>query len=92
MTNEQAIECGDLRVVFRWRGDRYGHTIERRIDGQWTPLLESVEGLADIRDDWPPSPVLQNLHFEAADKRPGSAVGWSRRFESLVGERGDGRQ
>jgi hypothetical protein len=68
MTNE-AIERGDLRVVFRWRGDRYGHTIERLIDGNWWPLLESIEGTAD--DDWPPSPVLQSLHIE---RRPSGPV------------------
>ncbi len=70
MTNEQEIECGDLRVVIRWRGDRYGHTVERRIGGQWMPLLESVEGIAEIRDDWPPSPVLQSLHFEQRPNGP----------------------
>jgi hypothetical protein len=62
MTNESVIECGDLRVVFRRRGDRYGHTIERRVDGAWRPLLESIEGSAE--DAWPPSPTLQSLHIE----------------------------
>src|SRR5512145_957858 len=69
MTKETAIECGDLRVVFRWRGDRYGHTVKRRIDGVWRPLLESIEGTAD--DDWPLSPALQSLHIE---RRPNGPV------------------
>ncbi len=70
MTIDQSIECDDLRIVFRWCGDRYGHTVERRIGGQWTPQLESVEGIADVRDDWPASPVLQSLHFEQRPNGP----------------------
>jgi hypothetical protein len=69
MANEAAIECGDLRVVFRWRGDRYGHTVERRMDGTWRTLLESIEGSPD--DAWPPSPALQTVHIE---RRPGGPV------------------
>jgi hypothetical protein len=70
MTNDQALECGDLRIVFVWRRDRYRHTVERRIGGHWTPLLESVEGLAEIRDAWPPSPALQSLHIERRTSGP----------------------
>jgi hypothetical protein len=65
---DQGIEAGDLRVVFHWCGDRYGHTIERRIDGQWRALLESVEGAPD--DLWPPSPPLQSLHIESRPDGP----------------------
>ena len=50
MTNA-TIESGELRVVFAWRGDRYGHAIQRRMDGDWRTVLESVEGCPD--DDWP---------------------------------------
>jgi hypothetical protein len=62
------IDCGDLRVVFDWRGDRYGHTVERWIESQWQPLLESVEGAPD--DEWPPSPALQSLQIERRASGP----------------------
>jgi hypothetical protein len=68
MTNA-TIESGKLRVVFAWRGDRYGHAIQRRMDGDWRTVLESVEGCPD--DDWPQSPPLQSLHIE---RRPLGAV------------------
>ncbi len=68
MTNEPTIECGDLRIVFRWCDDRYGHTVERLIDGVWLPLLESVEGTPD--EDWPSSPALQSLHIEERSEGP----------------------
>ena len=66
---KQAIESGDLRVVFQWRGDRYGHAIEQRVAGVWQVVLDSVEGSPD--EDWPPSPVLQSLHIE---HRPEASV------------------
>jgi hypothetical protein len=56
------LECGELRVAFDWRVDRYGHRIEQLVDGQWRPVLESLEGSSD--DDWPPSPALQDIHIE----------------------------
>jgi hypothetical protein len=60
--HSKLIQCGELRVVFDWRVDRYGHRIEREIIGQWQRVLESVEGSAS--EDWPPSPALQSLHIE----------------------------
>jgi hypothetical protein len=84
----QAIECGDLRVVFQWRGDRYGHAIEQRIAEHWKLVLESVEGSPD--EEWPRSPVLQSLHVEHRPDGPVSLlVGkagtshWSASIESL---------
>ena len=58
-----------LRVVFTWRGDRFGHAISAiHADGAQEILLESQEGTP--ADDWPPSPPLQNLHRETlADGR-----------------------
>jgi hypothetical protein len=56
------VHCGDLRAVFEWRGDRYGHRIEQRIGGEWCAVLASIEGSAD--EVWPPSPPLQSLHIE----------------------------
>ncbi len=64
-----SITAGDLRVVFPWRGDRYGHRVERLVEGAWRIVLESVEGSAG--EDWPFSPVLQSLHIE---QRPAGAV------------------
>jgi hypothetical protein len=65
---KQAIESGDLRVVFQSRGDRHGHSIERRVDGEWRLVLESIEGSPD--EDWPASPALQSLHIEHRPNAP----------------------
>jgi hypothetical protein len=70
-----------LRLVFVWRGDRFGHLIaSRRPGGDWQPLLESVEGTA--ADDWPPSPPLQSLSIER--------LGHDRLAALLVGMAGRG--
>lgn len=51
-----------LRIRFVWRGDRFGHIIER-LDGEAaTPELVSVESDADA--GWPDSPPLQQLSVE----------------------------
>lgn len=61
MSDEQAIEGGGFKVSFRRLADRYAHRIEWALgDGGYA--LESQEGTAD--EDWPPSPPLQELHFE----------------------------
>jgi len=73
-----AIEGTGLRVVFRRLGDRVAHAIERLQDASWSPILESLEGGPD--DVWPPSPPLQELHFE--DRPDG------RRLALLVGRAG----
>lgn len=64
-TQERFLEAGDLRVRFYWQGDRYAHEVSRRIDGDWRPLLVSVEG--SPQDDWPASPPFQSLHIEERD-------------------------
>jgi len=58
----QVLESGVLRVVFHWRGDRFGHRIEHQISGQWRAVVASLEGSPD--EAWPPSPALQTLHIE----------------------------
>lgn len=62
MSGEQAIEGGGLRVVFRRLADRFAHRVEWIAPGGVISLMESIEGAAD--EDWPPSPPLQELHFE----------------------------
>jgi hypothetical protein len=64
--------------VFRRLGDRFAHAIERLQGENWAPILESLEGGPD--DAWPPSPPLQELHFE--DRPEG------RRLALLVGRAG----
>lgn len=80
-------------MVFDRRGDRYGHRIERRIDGAWHVVLESLEGALD--EDWPASPVLQNLHIEPRSSGPVALlVGkagqshWSASIEPLSNQAG----
>lgn len=72
---EQVLELAAWRVVFERRGDRFAHLLARRTAGQWTPLLASVEG--DPDQPWPPSPPLQELHFESRSdgRRLALAVG-----------------
>jgi hypothetical protein len=97
MRNEaiEAIGPGGLclRVEFIWRGDRYRHLISVvDVNGQTTPLLESVEGTPS--DDWPPSPPLQSLSIaKLSDGRHaallvGMAGGshWSASVEPMPGE------
>jgi hypothetical protein len=65
LPHSKVLDCGALRVVFDWRGDRYGHNIQQQFEDAWHTVLESLEGSPD--EDWPPSPVLQSLHIERRD-------------------------
>ncbi len=59
------IVIGRLRLVFAWRGDRFGHALQMSghdADAPETTLLVSVEGSQD--EAWPASPVLQEFHWE----------------------------
>ena len=52
------LESGRTAVVFRWRGDRWRHTVTFAGES----LAESVEGTADGGDArWPASPPLVEL-------------------------------
>jgi hypothetical protein len=48
-----------ISVQFKWREDRYEHSICVVKRGVIVPLLESVEG--DAETHWPPSPPFQHL-------------------------------
>jgi hypothetical protein len=63
VSDAAVLEALGVRVAFRRLADRYSHAVEISCGGEWIPLLESIEGAAD--DDWPPSPPLQELHFES---------------------------
>lgn len=75
---EHVLEAGGLRIVFHRRADRWAHTVQAFSGGEFRTLLESIEG--DASDPWPPSPPLQQLHFE---ERPGG-----QRVALLVGMAG----
>jgi hypothetical protein len=62
VSDELAIEGGGLRVVFQRLSDRFAHRVEWMDRGGVISLIESIEG--DPEDAWPPSPPLQELHFE----------------------------
>src|SRR3954466_6084925 len=51
-----------FELSFRHMGDRWQHCLSFRRDGEWLPLLTSVEGAPT--DDVPPSPPLQDLRCE----------------------------
>jgi hypothetical protein len=61
------VDVGEaLRFRRERRGDRYGHGIYRKIDGQYRVILESVEpdSARDEPADWPPSPPFKDWHDE----------------------------
>ena len=63
------LESGGTAVVFRWRGDRWRHTVTFAGES----LAESVEGTADGGDArWPVSPPLVEL--SAIDLQGGPAL------------------
>jgi len=80
-----------LRVVFAWRGDRFGHAVlALRPGAEPRVLLESLEGAAG--DAWPSSPALQSLRIEALPQgRAALLVGmagqshWSASVEAVPG-------
>ena len=62
--NSVTLLAGDrLRVVFDFRGDRWGHRIEWPDGRSWIAGLSSIEGTA--ADAWPPSPAFQTLDLPA---------------------------
>ncbi|MGD9721045.1 MAG: hypothetical protein AB7O59_03205 [Pirellulales bacterium] len=60
--DDVTLEVAGLRVCFTWRDDRYTHALWADRGGEWTRLLESVEG--DPSEPWPASPPWQSLHVE----------------------------
>ncbi len=59
---DTVLQSGLLRVVFLRRQDRWAHTIGLVEQGQFRPLLESIEGRPE--DEWPCSPPFQELQIE----------------------------
>jgi hypothetical protein len=95
MVQSVDAEGTGLRVVFVWRGDRWGHVITAIVEAgkeneKAAPILISREGSAD--EPWPPSPPLQSLSIE---QRASGAVAllvgmagrshWSLSVEGIVG-------
>ncbi len=62
MSDEEALTALGLRVAFRRVADRYAHVIEAVRGSALVTIAESLEGTGET--DWPPSPALQQLHFE----------------------------
>ena len=59
---EKSIVTPDLRLRFRWTGDRWTHTIALRV-GPWKTVATAIEGSAD--DDLGVSrPTFQDLHLQ----------------------------
>ena len=56
------VENFSLAVDFKLFQDRYARVIQLVESDMGRPLLCSVEGTPD--EEWPPSPVLQQLHLE----------------------------
>ncbi len=63
MNNIVLAASDELRVVFDYRVDRWGHTIEVRREDQWIVAFSSIEGTSS--DDWPPSPAFQHIHLQS---------------------------
>jgi hypothetical protein len=61
--NDIVLAASDeLRVVFDYRVDRWGHLIEVHHEDQWIVAYSSIEGTSS--DDWPPSPAFQHIHLQ----------------------------
>jgi hypothetical protein len=66
LPTKPTVLASDLwHVEFTRRGDRLAHVISKVVDGQMWPLLSSIEGTPS--DEWPPSPPLQEMHFESRE-------------------------
>jgi hypothetical protein len=71
----QALSSGPLRVEFRWRGDRWGHTVLLASASGWQAVVRSVEQSAEASsshariggEDLPKTPALQQLHVDRMD-------------------------
>ena len=59
---KDTLRSGPLQIGFRWHRDRFAHSISLFDSSRQLPLLASLEG--NDEQKWPPSPVLQELHFE----------------------------
>lgn len=57
-----------LRLVFSWIGDRFGHRVERLVEGEVVGTWHSVE--SDSSAAWPLSPPLQQLSIEPIEESP----------------------
>ncbi|MDA7978103.1 MAG: hypothetical protein MPJ50_04955 [Pirellulales bacterium] len=57
-----ALSAGPLRLEFHRSADRYAHSLKCVNDGVPCELMASIEGQGTER--FPPSPPLQQLHFE----------------------------
>ena len=62
MSDAETLTALGLRVVFRSLADRYAHVVVAVHGGDLVAIAESLEGTGET--DWPPSPALQQLHFE----------------------------
>lgn len=65
----RAIVTPELRLAFRWSGDRWIHAIEVRVGGDWATFVQSIE--ADAERDDPRrvvSPTYQELFLRAGEE------------------------
>lgn len=65
----RAIVTPDLRLVFRWTGDRWTHALEVRDESGWTTFAEAVEAAPEQDDPARVvSPTYQDLQFHQGDR------------------------
>ncbi|MCU0713946.1 MAG: hypothetical protein MUC43_17950 [Pirellula sp.] len=60
------LQADELKVEFEKIGDRFSHKLLIERDGEWSVVLESIEGTDEER--WPASPPLQQIVAEPIGK------------------------
>lgn len=60
------LQVGGLKIEFVKVGDRFSHKLSVEHDGQWSSILESIEGTDE--ENWPASPPLQQMVAEPIGK------------------------
>lgn len=60
------LQVGALKIEFEKIGDRFSHKLLIERDGEWSVVLESIEGTDEER--WPASPPLQQIVAEPIGK------------------------
>ncbi|GIW87137.1 MAG: hypothetical protein KatS3mg108_1461 [Isosphaeraceae bacterium] len=63
----RAIVGRDVRLVFTWLDDRWGHTLQFGTADPMILLASQEDTPADLPADAPTRPVYQQLHFQQAD-------------------------
>ncbi len=91
MNQASTITVGTFAVEFERSGDRFGHRVWFVGSDEPRLLLESIETDRPVDPAWPPSPPLQELHWEtrASGDKVALLVGMAGKSHWSLSCRGD---